>query len=82
MGFPTVALLVGLTSFQREKHEADHRPMIHNGPVIKTNANQRYSTTAVTGTLIRELAKKHDIPVQVSCHHLSATLMKVTGVCC
>lgn len=47
-----------------EKHEADHRPMIHNGPVIKTNANQRYSTTAVTGTLIRELAKKHDIPVQ------------------
>ncbi|KAJ3415427.1 hypothetical protein HDV05_005021 [Chytridiales sp. JEL 0842] len=47
-----------------EKHEDDHRPMINKGIVIKQNANQRYATTAVTTALLREIAKKRDVPLQ------------------
>jgi len=47
-----------------EKHESQHAPMTHQGPVIKTNANQRYATSSVTGFLIRELAHRNNIPIQ------------------
>ena len=47
-----------------EKHEENHRPAIHKGPVIKYNANERYATTGETSFLLKELAKKHDIPLQ------------------
>ncbi|KAG0181042.1 hypothetical protein DFQ28_009604 [Apophysomyces sp. BC1034] len=45
-------------------HEENHRPEMHKGTVIKVNANQRYATTAVTSLVLKELAKKHDIPIQ------------------
>ncbi|CDH60153.1 aspartyl aminopeptidase [Lichtheimia corymbifera JMRC:FSU:9682] len=47
-----------------EKHESNHRPHMHKGTVIKINANQRYATTAVTSLVLKELAKKHSIPIQ------------------
>ncbi|KAI8085188.1 peptidase M18 [Halteromyces radiatus] len=47
-----------------DKHEENHRPLMHKGTVIKINANQRYATTAVTTLVLKELAKKHDIPIQ------------------
>ncbi|KAI8091166.1 peptidase M18 [Gilbertella persicaria] len=47
-----------------EKHEENHRPEMHKGTVIKINANQRYATTAVTSLVLKELAKKHQIPIQ------------------
>ncbi|CAO3697123.1 hypothetical protein CU097_012818 [Rhizopus azygosporus] len=47
-----------------EKHEENHRPEMHKGTVIKVNANQRYATTAVTSLVLKELAKKHNIPIQ------------------
>ncbi|RKP10574.1 peptidase M18 [Thamnocephalis sphaerospora] len=47
-----------------EKHEENHRPQMNRGVVIKRNANQRYATTSVTGLVLRELARKHDIPLQ------------------
>ncbi|KAI8991446.1 peptidase M18 [Mycotypha africana] len=47
-----------------DKHEENHRPEMHKGTVIKINANQRYATTAVTGFVLKELAKKHQIPLQ------------------
>ncbi|XP_019198636.1 PREDICTED: probable aspartyl aminopeptidase [Ipomoea nil] len=47
-----------------DKHEDNHQPKIHGGLVIKHNANQRYATNAVTSFIFREIAAKHNIPVQ------------------
>ena len=35
------------------------------GTVIKTNSNQRYATNSETGFLLRELARRAVVPVQV-----------------
>jgi aspartyl aminopeptidase len=34
--------------------------------VIKHNANQRYATNAVTAFIFREIAERHQLPIQVS----------------
>jgi len=47
-----------------DKHEDHHRPMLHNGLVIKHNANQRYATSSVSSFLLSEIAKRHNIVVQ------------------
>ncbi|KAM7471500.1 hypothetical protein LguiA_009683 [Lonicera macranthoides] len=47
-----------------DKHEENHQPKLHGGLVIKNNANQRYATNAVTSFIFRELAAKHNLPVQ------------------
>lgn len=47
-----------------DKHEEQHRPALHKGPVIKFNANNRYATTAITATILREIAKKASVPLQ------------------
>lgn len=46
------------------KHQSEHRPEFHKGVVIKTNANQRYATTALTSALFREVCKRANVPVQ------------------
>merc|ERR1712228_1046299 len=46
------------------KHQSEHRPELHKGIVIKTNANQRYATNALTAALFREVCKKASVPVQ------------------
>lgn len=51
--------------FSQDKHEDNHQPKLHGGLVIKHNANQRYATNAVTSFIFREVAKKHNLPVQV-----------------
>lgn len=48
-----------------EKHEENHQPGMHKGVVIKHNGNQRYATTSITCFLLKELAKRHQVPIQV-----------------
>ncbi|KAL9272590.1 putative aspartyl aminopeptidase [Drosera capensis] len=47
-----------------DKHEENHQPKMHGGLVIKHNANQRYATNSVTSFLFKEIARKHNLPVQ------------------
>ncbi|XP_065873470.1 probable aspartyl aminopeptidase isoform X2 [Euphorbia lathyris] len=47
-----------------DKHEENHQPKMHGGLVIKHNANQRYATNSITALLFREIASKHNLPVQ------------------
>ncbi|NOQ94464.1 MAG: M18 family aminopeptidase [Methylophaga sp.] len=47
-----------------DKHDADHGPKINHGPVIKTNANQRYATNSDTSAYFRQLCEQVNVPVQ------------------
>jgi aspartyl aminopeptidase len=47
-----------------DKHDANHGPLLNQGPVIKINANQRYATNSETSALFRQLCQLQDVPVQ------------------
>ncbi len=47
-----------------DKHDENHGPLLNHGPVIKTNANQRYATNSATAALIRLLAEQAGVPLQ------------------
>ncbi|RKZ86417.1 MAG: M18 family aminopeptidase, partial [Gammaproteobacteria bacterium] len=47
-----------------DKHDAEHGPKLNHGPVIKTNANQRYATNSETSAYFRHLCEQLDISVQ------------------
>jgi aspartyl aminopeptidase len=44
------------------KHEKGHQPKMNDGMVIKRNSNQRYATNAITGLIVREIARKAALP--------------------
>ncbi|GMH65603.1 hypothetical protein TrST_g8433 [Triparma strigata] len=46
------------------KHEKNHSPDLNAGVVIKTNSNQRYTTNAFTGFVIREIGRRKNVPIQ------------------
>jgi len=50
------------------RHEPRHKPQLNGGPVIKTNAQQRYATTATTAAMFAELCRAEDVPVQHYAH--------------
>lgn len=47
-----------------DKHDAEHGPKLNAGPVIKTNANQRYATNSETRSFFRHLCAQLNVPVQ------------------
>jgi len=47
-----------------DKHDGNHGPLLNSGPVIKSNANQRYATDSETSALFRQLCQQVDEPVQ------------------
>lgn len=47
-----------------EKHQPSHQPKIHEGIVIKTNANQRYMTDSVGTTILRHMCNQVNVPIQ------------------
>jgi len=47
-----------------DKHDGNHGPIINQGPVIKTNANQRYATNSETGAMFKQWCEMADVPVQ------------------
>lgn len=49
------------------KHQAQHRPLMNGGIVIKSNANQRYTTNSQSAFFLRELGRRNDIPMQEFC---------------
>jgi len=47
-----------------DKHDGNHGPILNNGPVIKTNANQRYASNSETSAIFKQLCELADVPVQ------------------
>ena len=51
-------------------HQSNHRPKINDGIILKRNCNGRYTTDAISGSIIKCIAKKCDVPLNefiVSC---------------
>lgn len=47
-----------------DRHDGNHKPMLNGGVVIKSNANQRYSTNAETAARVLMAAEAAEVPVQ------------------
>jgi aspartyl aminopeptidase len=49
----------------QERHDSEHRPLINKGPVIKTNARQRYATDSRTYARFAQYCDQAKVPYQV-----------------
>jgi aspartyl aminopeptidase len=47
-----------------EKHDPRHMPLLNKGPIIKYNAQQKYSSDAHSSSVVIQLCEKHVIPYQ------------------
>ncbi len=47
-----------------DKHDANHGPILNDGPVLKVNANQRYASNSETGAMFKQWCHQADVPVQ------------------
>lgn len=47
-----------------DKHDDNHGPVMNKGPVIKTNANQRYASNSESSAIFKHLCQQADVPVQ------------------
>ena len=50
-----------------DKHDGNHGPILNEGPVIKTNANQRYASNSETSALFKHLCHLAACPCAVFC---------------
>lgn len=46
------------------KYQDNHKPLMNAGPIVKVNANQRYTSNAATTFLTRLVAHKAGVPLQ------------------
>lgn len=46
------------------KHDENHAPLLNHGPVIKTNANQRYASNSETVSMFKIMCKESDVAYQ------------------
>lgn len=54
-----------VNSNYESKYEDKHKPELNKGPVIKINANQRYSTNSAGIVLIKHICTENKIPLQL-----------------
>ncbi|MCW8196476.1 M18 family aminopeptidase [Proteobacteria bacterium 005FR1] len=47
-----------------DRHDNNHAPRLNGGPVIKTNANQRYATNSETSAVFQQVCAEQGVPVQ------------------
>jgi len=47
-----------------DKHDSEHRPLLNGGPVVKSNANQRYAGGSAAVALFRSLCERTGVPCQ------------------
>ncbi|MGM0437909.1 MAG: M18 family aminopeptidase [Bacillota bacterium] len=47
-----------------DEHDPTNRPVINKGPVLKINANQKYTSDSISGGVFASLCEKADIPYQ------------------
>ncbi len=52
-----------------DKADPTNRPYMNHGPVIKFNANQKYTTDAVSGAVFRSLCEMAGVPCQTYANH-------------
>jgi aspartyl aminopeptidase len=54
----------GLHPNYMDRHEPGHRPLLGQGPVLKSNSNQAYGTDGETWALFEQLAQASDVRTQ------------------
>jgi aspartyl aminopeptidase len=47
-----------------DKSDPEHLPLLNHGPVLKTNANQRYATTSVSSAIYKTIAAEAGVATQ------------------
>jgi aspartyl aminopeptidase len=47
-----------------DKHDANHGPILNQGPVIKINNNQRYATNSISSAKFQHLCESINVPTQ------------------
>ena len=47
-----------------DKHDGEHKPLLNGGPVVKSNANQRYAGGSASVALFRSLCEQTGVPCQ------------------
>lgn len=54
----------GLHPNYADRHDAQHKPVLNQGPVIKVNANQRYASSGYSQAVTQWLSKLVQVPLQ------------------